>query len=542
MYVLGVGGFMHDYNCCLVDVKKQKVAICEAERISRRKHHTIQDDDDIREAILVCCKDLGCRLKDISTVIFSHTDDFACKEKFKRLFKRAEFHSIDHHLCHVAAGFYSSPYDKASILSIDGFGDGSSGLLAVGDGTDIQQIERISEQDSIGLEYLRATIHLGLGGYGSEGKTQGLAPYGEPILYDRYMNEIQIVPSGNIKLSKALQGEGERLAREGNYLNSELLYNTFLNDYCHRRINPEPLEQRHFNLASSIQKVLENVMLELSLIAKRKASSNNLVLSGGVCLNSSANGKILDSAEFDSIFALPQASDRGLGLGAALYYVHHMQKVPRFFQLEDVFYGQEFSDREAIKAMKKGRLDIDKTDSIAEYAAESLSRGEIVGWFQGRSEVGARALGHRSILADPRKADMKNIINERVKHREWFRPFAPAVLDNYAAEYFQISDMKTDLSLMTFTVQAKESGILNAPATTHIDQTARIQTVDAARNEKYAKVLEGFLQRTGVPIILNTSFNDNGEPIVESPDNAVRTFLNSDMDVLCIGNIVGRKR
>ncbi len=541
MYVLGIGGLMHDYNCSLIDVKNKRVAMCEAERLSRRKHHTILNDDDLTTPILVCCKDIGCRIKDIDVVVFGHTDIFDCKERFKKLFKRASFIEVDHHLCHAAAGFFSSKYTKSSIVSIDGFGDGSSGLLAIGDGTDIHEIERISEADSIGLEYLRATIHLGLGGYGSEGKTQGLAPYGECTLFEQYMNEIHILPNGTVKFSKKLQGEGERLAREGNYLNSELLYNSFLNDYCPRRINPEPLDQTHYNLAASIQKVLESVVLQLAKITKEKSGSNNLVLSGGVCLNSSVNGKLLETGEFESIFALPQASDRGLGLGAALYYIHHILKVPRFFQQSHVFYGQEFSEKDAIKAMKRGRLNISKIVSASEYAAEAIARGEIVAWFQGRSEIGARALGHRSILADPRRKQMKDLINARVKHREWFRPFAPAILDSYKDDYFVIPKSKTDLSLMTFTVRTTAKGAESSPATTHVDGTGRIQTVDEASNEKYSKVIRYFYENTGVPIILNTSFNDNGEPIVESPSDAVRTFLNSDIDVLCVGNVIGRK-
>lgn len=331
MFVLGIGGFMHDYNCTLIDVKNERVSMCEAERLSRRKHHTILADEDVRIPIEKCCDELGCKLKDIDVVVFSHTDSFTSKERIKKLFRKAEFIEVDHHICHAAAGYYSSQYDQSAVLSIDGFGDGSSGLLAVGNGVELNEIQRISEADSIGLEYLRATIHLGLGGYGSEGKTQGLAPYGEPVLFEDYMNEIEILPNGDIRLAKSLQGEGQRLAAEGNYLNSELLYNSFLNNYCPRRIDPEPLTEIHYNLAASIQQVLEFVFLKLAMIAQEKAGTGNLVLSGGVSLNSSANGCLLKSGKFSSIFALPQASDRGLGLGAALYYVHHLQRFLVFF-------------------------------------------------------------------------------------------------------------------------------------------------------------------------------------------------------------------
>ncbi len=541
MYVLGVGGFMHDYNCALIDLKNQKISVCEAERLSRRKHHTILDEEDLRLPIEKCCKELGCKIKNIEQVVFAHTDHFPVKDRFKALFKKCDFFEIDHHLCHAAGAYYCSSYDEASILSIDGFGDGSSGLLAKGNGCELTQIQRISEADSIGLEYLRATIHLGLGGYGSEGKTQGLAPYGEPTLFESYMNEIEILSTGELRLSKLLQGEGQRLATEGNYLNSKLLYNAFLNSYGQRRIEPEPLTTAHKDLAASIQKVLEFVTLKLATTAKAEAGSSNLVLSGGVSLNSSANGHLLRSREFDNIFALPQASDRGLGLGAALYHIHSTLKVPRFYTMSHAFMGSHYRGKDAKRAMKKAGLKIDKVSRVSEYAAECIANGEIIGWFQGGSEVGARALGHRSILADPRKADMKDIINERVKHREWFRPFAPAVLEDKAQNFFEIPSKGADLSFMTFTVQTTEEGQSASPATTHVDGSSRIQTVKSEHNSEYARVIEAFEEITGIPIILNTSFNDNGEPIVESPADAVKTFLNADIDVLCIGNLVGRK-
>jgi carbamoyltransferase len=277
------------------------------------------------------------------------------------------------------------------------------------------------------------------------------------------------------------------------------------------------------------------------MAGKRRSGLSNLVLSGGVSMNSSLNGRLLRSGAFDGIYSLPMASDRGIGLGAALYHVHQTLGEPRFFNLDNVFFGGSVDDRPARKAMKKAGLNIIKTGDIHGFAAEALSEGKIVGWVQGRSEMGARALGHRSILADPRKAGMKDIINERVKHREWFRPFAPAAQSEHAAEYFVFPDGVADLSAMTFTVDASLRGIEAAPATVHVDNTARIQTVDAARNPDFHRLIGRFADITGVPIVLNTSFNDSGEPIVESPADAVATFLKADMDLLCIGNVVGAK-
>jgi carbamoyltransferase len=542
MLVLGVGGYMHDYNCCLIDTERKTIAMCEAERLSRRKHHTIEDDEDLLAPIQKCCRDLGRKLQEIDVVVHGHTDDFDCKQQIEKVVPAKKYVSIDHHLCHAAASFFSSPFESAAIVSLDGFGDGSSGLLASGKGSKIEEFQRIKEEDSIGLEYLRATIHIGLGGYGSEGKTQGLAAYGKPTLYEQYMNEMEVLASGDMRLSKKLRTEGSRLAEEGGYLNTQLLNNAFLNTYSPKRLAHEPMTAVHNDLAASIQKVLEQVAIKLCQITKQKTGQENLVLGGGVSMNSSMNGYLLGSNLFKRIFALPMASDRGIGFGAALYYIHHVEGLPRFVELNHVFFGDEFDDATALKAMKKAGLRCGKSDDVVGEAAKILSEGKIVGWFQGRSELGARALGNRSILADPRVASMKDTVNSRVKHREWFRPFAPAVLDERAHEYFDFPKGAANLSFMTFTVPANDAAAKAIPAVVHVDRTARIQTVYAKHNPPYAKVIEAFGKLTGVPVVLNTSFNDKGEPIVETPENAVKTFMNADMDLLCIGNIVGRKK
>ncbi len=541
MYILGIGGFMHDYNCCLVDLKNQKLAMCEAERLSRRKHHTIRPEDDLLLPIKNCCEKLKCRIKDIEIVVFSHTDFFQCKNILKTKLKKAKFIDVDHHLCHAAAAFFASPYDEATIVSIDGFGDGSSGLLAKGKSNKIEEIQYISDENSIGLEYLRATVHLGLGGYGSEGKTQGLAAYGEPTLFQEYMNEIEISSTGDIKLSKRLKTTGSRLAEEGGYLNTQLLTNSFLNAHHQKRINPEPFKEIHFNFAASIQKVLEHVVGELCLIAKERVQSDNLVLSGGVVMNSSLNGHILQNGKFNKIFPLPVASDRGLGLGAALYYIHQELKLERFFTIDHAFLGQEFDDKTIIKALKKAKLKYTQSKDVAGDAAGYLADGEIIGWFQGGSEIGARALGHRSILASPKYPEMKDIINKKVKHREWFRPFAPAAIKETARDYFTLPEDVANFSYMTFTVPATDKAATEAPAVVHVDKTARLQLIDSKHNGLYTNVVKRFGELTGTPVILNTSFNDKNEPIVETPSDAIKTFRNTDIDVLCMGNMIASK-
>ena len=541
MIVLGIGGFMHDYNCCLVDTDGGRVAMAEAERLSRRKHHAIRDDDDLLAPITKCCRDLGLRAKDIGVVAFGHTDPFACKDRIRAALPKATIVEVDHHLCHAAGAFFASPFESALIVSVDGFGDGSSALTARGAGNRIDELSRIDEANSIGLEYLRATFHLGLGGYGAEGKTQGLAAYGTPTLFDAYMAEIDISDEGGIEFKDGLRGPTSELAVEGGYLNTQLLTNAFLDRACPRRIAPEPLTEVHMNLAASVQAKLEHVVTQLCLAGQRLTGQSKLVLGGGAVMNSSLNGLLLRGGAFDSIFALPVASDRGIGLGAALYHVHQTLGLPRFFVLDGVFYGGNIGDGAAVKAMRKAGLDHRRSDDVHGDAATALAEGKIVGWVQGRSEMGARALGNRSILADPRMAGMKDILNQRVKHREWFRPFAPAVLAERAADYFVFPPGVADLCYMTFTVDTTNKAKAEIPATVHVDGTARVQTIDRERHPDFHALISRFADITGVPVVLNTSFNDQGEPIVETAEDAVATFLKTDMDVLCIGNVIGTK-
>ncbi|MEO5347678.1 MAG: hypothetical protein H7834_15065 [Magnetococcus sp. YQC-9] len=541
MFILGIGGFMHDYNCAIIDVKGRRVAMFEAERLSRRKHHVIREQDDLLAPIEICCKALDIRLKQIEVVVFGHTDPFPCKGWLQeRLGPQKKYVEADHHLCHAAGAFFSSGFESAAIVTLDGFGDGASGLLAHGRGHSIEVLERLSDQDSIGLEYTRATYHLGLGGYGAEGKTQGLAPYGEATLYDHYMEQIDISTNGQVRLGEQLRTQVSRLAVEGGYLNSLLLNNDFLDEHLSRRIDPEPITKEHMNLAASVQKMLENVAGRLCAIARQRTGEADLVLGGGVVMNSSLNGKLLE-AGFRHIFPLPMASDRGIGLGAALYYLHQVLGEPRFFKLDSVFCGQQFSDKIAEAAMRKAGLRVVRDGDVIETAAQILAQGKIIGWFQGQSEMGARALGNRSILADPRCAEMKDIINARVKHREWFRPFAPVALAKDASAYFAYPPEVADLDFMTFTTPALEKARQTCPAVVHVDGTARLQVLRANDTRPYAALIHRFGELTGVPVLLNTSFNDQGEPIVETPEDAVRTFLKADMDLLCIGGVMGYK-
>lgn len=538
MYVLGIGGFMHDYNCCLIDTSGGRVAMAEAERLSRRKHHAPKADEDLLLPVHSVCKELGISLRKIDVLCFAHTDSFPCKAELARLLPKAEIVEIDHHLCHAAGAFFCSGLDHALVVSLDGFGDGSSGLIAKGRANRIEELVRHSDTNSLGLEYLRATYHIGLGGYGAEGKTQGLASFGKPVYFDKYLQQISVDERGGISLGPALTSQSSSLAFEGGYLNTQILTNAFLNDAGTRRIDPEPLEGWHQDIAASIQRVLEHFALEICKRGKALTGLDQLALGGGVCMNSSMNGALLRSGMFRRIFALPMASDRGIGLGAALYHVHQNLLMPRFFKLDHVFFGQSFKDGDGLKAAKKAGLKAVPVSDPFQVAADALANGSIVGWVRGASELGARALGHRSILADPRRADMKDIINARVKHREMFRPFAPAVLAEHAEEFFLVPETEADLTTMTFTLETRPEAVKRIPATVHVDATARVQLVDDIHNKDFHRLITRFYEITGIPVLLNTSFNDKGEPIVETPQDAVATFKKTDMDILFIGNIM----
>ena len=475
--------------------------------------------------------------------MFGHRDDFAAKQRLREQLDAAaggpRFVDVDHHLCHAAGAYYCSGWPEATIVSLDGYGDGSCGLLAHGAGGRIVELQRLSEADSIGLEYLRATMHLGLGGIGAEGKTQGLAAYGEPALWQAYMNEIGITADGAVTLSPRLRGQDSRLAREGGYLNSLNFRNDFLHGCLSPRIDPEPIEQQHRNLAASIQKTLETVVSELARIAVRRSGVDDLVLAGGVAMNSSVIGALAQCGLFKRVFSLPMASDRGIGLGAALYHAHHQLGIERFFELRHVFYGDSINQNEAVRAMHDAGLDVHRSDDVVNETARHLADGEVVGWCQGRSEVGARALGHRSILASPVDTSMRDRINARVKRREGFRPFAPSVLKERLADYFEPAAGVIEHDFMTCTLPARDAAVAAAPAVVHVDGTARVHAVDPAGRPLFGGLIEAFFGLTGVPMLLNTSFNGHGEPMVESAADAVAMFVDSDIDLLCIGELIG---
>ena len=540
--ILGIGGFFHDFNAGLITVDdREQVMVCaaEEERYSRNKHHKIMGAEQSSIACIEkCLDDAELRPQDVTQLVFSDLEKHPLKAFLTGLFPQAQVTDVHHHLCHAAAAFHSSAADDAAILCLDGFGDDKSGLLAHGRGNKIEALDYLDIADSIGLEFLRVTYQIGLGSFGAEGKTQGLAAYGEPRFYDDYMNEITLHDSGLISLSERLRNMAGYLEGE-HYIEDKSLFNDFIPQRISRRFEGEPLLQEHMDMAASIQEVLNAVALHCAAKLQQRTHSPNLVLTGGVALNSTMNGILLNCGLYEKVYAHPSASDRGNGLGAALYFLTHKLGVNSPLD-EPIIYGGNGFEHDAIEAaLRQLGVDYRPVDDPASEAASLIAQNKIVGWFQGRSELGARALGNRSILASPGHAENKDILNARVKHREYFRPFAPSILSEYAPEYF-VMDADGDehyqpLSHMTMTVDVAASKRSEIPAVTHVDGTARIQSMKRENNPDYYQLIEHVHRLTGTPVVINTSFNDNNEPIVESPEDAVRCFHNTGMDALILG-------
>ncbi len=534
MIIVGIGGFFHDFNAAAYDSATGAICAAEEERFSRQKHHKIMGAaTSSYDCVRHCLKEIGKDFADVDVVVFSDEADYPLKGFLRPLFPRARFAACHHHLAHAYAAWGASGMAEAAILCMDGYGDGCSGVLAYGRDGRIETLDYLTLEDSIGLEFLRATFHLGLGAFGSEGKTQGLAPYGEPRFLDAYLNEITFLDDGRVRLSDALRNMDSFIAGE-HYADARILFNDFIVNTINRRFPDEPLEQEHMDFAASAQEMLNTVGLHAAKALARRTGSRNLVVGGGVMLNSTLNGVFARSGLFDRIYAHPSASDRGNGLGALLYYVGAELGEP--FPLSEplVYTGQAFTRARIETAIREAGLQPIPLSDPCRTTAELLAGGHIVGWFQGRSELGARALGNRSILADPRMAENKDVLNRKVKHRESFRPFAPSVLEKAAADYFECVG---DLAYMTMTADVLEHRRAGIPAVTHVDGSARVQAVAEARNPRYHALISAFGALTGTPVVVNTSFNDSGDPIVESPRDAIDCFLKSDLDCVVMEDV-----
>ena len=476
------------------------------------------------------------KLRDVRTTL---ADAAAVEERALR----AQVHQIEHHRAHIASAFFVSPFERAALLSIDGFGDFVSTMWGTGCGNKIAVDGWVEFPHSMGLLYTAITQYLGFPKYGDEFKVMGFAPYGEPEYLDRLRALVR--PKGGDRFELDLSyfvhhSEGVSMTWDHGAPTIGDVFSGRLEEALGpRRRMGEPLEARHRNIAASLQALLEEVVLGLLRAIAQKTGLKDLCLAGGVALNCTMNGKILAETPFERIYIQPAAHDGGTTLGAGLYGKHQILGAPRGFVMDHTYWGLEYSREACRAALEADGLSYRELadEPLADEAAALVAAGNIVGWFQGRFEWGPRALGNRSIVCDPRSATMKDHLNQRIKHRESFRPFAPSVLEERAGEWFEQASA-SPFMLMTCRVQRDKQG--RVPAITHVDGTARQQTVSRTTNPKYWSLIHAFERRTGVPVILNTSFNEN-EPVVNTPEEAVACFLRNAMDVLALGPFLVEK-
>jgi carbamoyltransferase len=450
---------------------------------------------------------------------------------------RARLHHVEHHLAHLCSAFHVSPFGDAAILSIDGFGDFRSTMLGHGQDTAVRVLDSVAFPHSLGLLYTMITQFLGFPHYGDEGKVMGLAPYGNPQSYLEKMRRlVSFNGAGLFELHLDYfchHTGGVSMVWDQGYPTIERVFHDRVAEvFGPPRQKGEKLEAKHADIAAALQQVLEEGIFHILAQLWEQTRCPRLALAGGVAFNSVANGKILERTPFRDIFIQPAAGDAGTALGAALWVEHCVLKRPRTFQMQHACLGPEFSDSQIAAELARFQLAAEKPPDLLGRVARLVADGKVVGWFQGRTEFGPRALGNRSILADPRRAEMKDILNARIKRRESFRPFAPAILEEHVAEWFE-NTYPSPYMLMVYKFRADKRPLV--PAVCHVDQTGRLQTVSRRVQPRYWAIIEEFRKLTGVPILLNTSFNED-EPMVNTPADAIACFLATRMDALVLGD------
>ena len=587
MNILGISAFYHDSAAALV-VDGEIVAAAQEERFTRKKH----DSSFPINATEFCLRQGGITVADLDHVVFydkpflkferlletylafapkglrsfamampmwirekAFQSDLLTKE-MKRVgpgFDRTKLLFTEHHLSHAASAFYPSPFDEALVLTMDGVGEWATTSAAIGKGNSLEIVKEIHFPHSLGLLYSAFTYYTGFKVNSGEYKLMGLAPYGEPKYVDLILdNLVDVKPDGSFRLDISYF----------DYCTGLTMTNAKFDALFGQpvRKSEKLLTQFHMDVAASIQVVLERIVLKLASSLAAETGMKNLCLAGGVALNCVANGKILRDGPFEKIWIQPASGDAGGALGAALAAYYLYKKQPRKVShcgdsMRGAYLGPEFEQSDIEKRLKEAGAKFTVLDdrALVDRCAEALDQGKALGWFQGRMEFGPRALGARSILGDARSSTMQSVLNLKVKYRESFRPFAPSVLREDVAEWFELDSDSPYMLLVAGVVESKRRqmtteeeqlfGIakLNVPrseipAVTHVDYSARIQTVHPETNPRYHALIAAFKQRTGCPVIVNTSFNVRGEPIVGTPEDAFRCFMGTDIEALCVGN------
>lgn len=560
MIILGISAYYHDSSACIVKDGILTAAVQE-ERFNRIKNCS----DFPIQSINFCVQQSGISFADIDYIAYYeqpyikfHRIVLDYIEKFpssylsflkniphwlqdrlvipliikKELGYKGKILFIPHHYSHAASTFFLSPFEESGIITADGVGEFATTSIGKGKSNTINITNHIDYPHSLGLMYSTFTTFLGFKANSGEGTTMALASFGNPDYIDAFKEFINIADDGSYNLN----------TKYFPYNKTRRMYSGKMEKLLGKARKPdEEITDRHKAIAATLQYVVEDALIKMAHHASKTAASKNLCMAGGVFLNCVANQKILDLAEIDNVFVQPGAGDAGGSIGAAYYVWNGILKNPRSYVMEHAYLGPEYNTKEIKAAIIKNRLEYTELDEtqLLDVVTEKISEGKTVGWFQGRLEFGPRALGNRTILGDARNPKMVDILNHRIKHREWFRPFAPIVKEEKAGEYFKMKNLSPFMLLAPEVREEKKTII---PAVTHIDGTARVQTVSKKTNPLLWNLLDTFETKTGVPVLINTSFNLKGEPIVCIPEEAINDYLKSEMDCLVLGNCFLEKK
>lgn len=571
MIIVGINAYHADASAAIF-VNGQMLAAIEEERFVRIKHRAGFPE----QAILFCLKEAGIGFEQVDYFAIGrdpraklwkklgyllrhpHGSMDAIKERWQNRSQVSSLQDmlaqisglpaahfipkikhVEHHRSHLASAFFASPFDEAACLSIDGSGDFSTTMMAVGRHNTIDVLNSIDFPHSIGIFYSAFTQLLGFPHYGDEYKVMGMAPYGQPKYVQQLQELIQCKPDGSFALNLQYfkKGTSGIISYDKNFVPRVApLYNeNMLAKFGPVRAKEEALSNHHLDLAASVQKITEHTIFHLLNHLQQKTGLEKVCIAGGVAQNSVANGKITRNTKFKEVYIPSAGHDAGISMGAALW-VQHMQCQLKRQPIFSAYTGSHYSNSE-IKALLTGQqipfMEMED-EALFEHVCQCLENGGVVGWMSGRAEFGPRALGGRSILADPRRADAKEILNLKIKRRESFRPFAPSILKEYVKDFFE-TDEPVPFMEKVFTIKAEKRPLI--PAVTHVDGSGRLQTVDKAISKRYYALIDCFRKKTGIPILLNTSFNEN-EPIVNTPQEALNCYLRTQMDMLVMENII----
>jgi carbamoyltransferase len=574
MLILGLNMFHADASAAVVQDGEVVFAIAE-ERLNRAKHY----GGFPSLAVKACLDAVGAKITDVDHVAVGQDSDANLAKKvqyalanpakilnFIRLRQRKEQmrdvrlllanaleidptklrfheHHLEHHIAHIASAYYCSPWEKAAGFSYDGSGDFVSTMMARCEGNEIEVLDRVYLPHSLGSFYTMICEFIGYKKYGDEGKVMGLAPYGKDTYVEK-LRKVVGLNNGNFQLDlnyfKPLgSNQGMQVLPDGTVRLARHFSDRMVECFGQPREPHSEIKQRDMDLAFAMQHRFEEVFFHLLNELHQRVPLEDLAMAGGCALNSVANGKLFRETPFRRTWIQPAAGDEGLAIGAALHVWHSVLKQPRRYVMKNSYLGPEFSDAKIEAELKSARLSYRKLERqpLLDAVADQVAAGNVMGWFQGRMEWGPRALGNRSIVAHPGRSDMKDILNARIKHREWFRPFAPSIMAEYQNEYFEY-DHPSPFMLHVYKIRPEKRQELCA--VNHVDDTGRLQTVRREENPMYYDLIDSFRRKTGIPVILNTSFNEN-EPVVCAPAEAIDCFKRTRMDGLAIGSFLALK-